>query len=177
MNKHRLNLMITMLEEVKAGTWKMTAKTKAIKEFDGIKEKVFDLGNWIEVDGWSDDTHCGFTACAVGHAMVDSRFRKLGLKVMNEQSQVSNKPSFKDFENWEAVQEFFKINRVCATMIFEEDKYPRYLRQAENSKHLITQIIRRIQYLMHFGEEMFQSLNDREKRFILNPALKPYNPR
>jgi len=69
MHIENLKLMKTMLEEIQEGL---------------PKEATFNLGVFIlmedgaPVEDWKNPS-CGFSACALGFASVDSRFRELGL--------------------------------------------------------------------------------------------------
>lgn len=180
MNKSNLELMVKMLGEVHAGTWKMTSKPSLIKDRKlQVKTKEFDLSNWIslEVD---TNRSCGFTACAIGHAMVDARFDKLGFGSVNHRDTLRNfKPYFNGFDNWDAVEAFFEIDNRTAEYLFLDYNYPLHLREEHNVKHLIVQVMRRIQYLLAHGEEKFKddiSWNVTRNRLI-NPSLKIYQVR
>lgn len=185
MNKHRLNLMITMLEEVLAGTWKITSK-KLLTDLEGadlILDNVeFHLRTW---GGWNDKgetpNHCGFTACAVGHATLDCRFNKLGLK--NDGDDFD--PEYSGESGWDAVEKFFGIKDITCEWLFMEGRFPPHLSKEGAERQMIVQVIRRIRFLLEKGEDAFLEVfkyigyddeNNGEKK-LLSPDLKPYKVR
>jgi hypothetical protein len=155
MNTKRLQLMVTMLNEVVAGTWKPVKVS--FPEYAEITEKEqFDLGTWYNKSSKAD---CGFSACAMGHAGLDSRFRKMGLKVV--QDKYGFDINYKGVESFDGVCDFFELgatkelerddNDEIAYILFSPSAYPMYLK---NDK-LIVQVIRRIEKLIELGQDKF----------------------
>lgn len=113
----RLNLMIDLLNEVTDGVWRpaVNATIDWITEVDG-KEITFDLRDW-QVEEHKDGEHCGYSACAVGHACLDSRFKWLGLTF------VFGTPTYMGMASWSAVGGFFGVSPECASFLFSNDDY------------------------------------------------------
>lgn len=126
MHIERLKLMSTMLREVAAGTWTPTRlpniayATQVIKE-DGL---YFDLENWAEVREGNFGTHCGYSACAVGHAGLDARF-DLALTFDNEGEFAHPilTTNVGDTTGWPAVRRYFGLEDNDATYLFSEYAY------------------------------------------------------
>ena len=193
MNKHRLDLMSTMLGEVIAGTWVSTntvARKKSL--LAGVhyglapaiddKQTRFNLALWADNElsiNYEEQTkndegepHCGFSACAVGHAMLDKRFNKLGLKAF-VQKDGSMRPSYEDSDEWMAVREFFKIDDITATTIFSPMCYPESL----TPMSLATQVKRRVDKLLEIGEIEFIELDLEYNEKMISPSGKLYTHR
>lgn len=138
MNLHRLELAIVMLREVAAGTWKpspLPAETEVYSWSDKVKSGAslgFNLNTWLSAQA-ALPSHfrkgeCGFSACAVGHMMIDSRFNAEGL------CEKYDSPFYDGEEKamgWEAVNEFFEINNGVAEHLFNINAYPREDRISE----------------------------------------------
>jgi hypothetical protein len=110
MHLERLKLMSDMLVEVAAGTWR------------GVSD-VGQAINSFSLNAWAIPTsHCGFSACAVGHATFDARFQAEGLHASE-----GNRPLYKidetQFQDWNAVQHFFKIDVLTASIVFNDYFY------------------------------------------------------
>lgn len=148
MNIARLKLMVKMLSEVEAGTWKAPSLSKVIlidHELVNYQQSKFNLSTWASK---APKIECGFTACAVGHACLDSRFNKLGLSFNNNYSA----PLFDDgaeYESsWDAVNKFFEITNNTSTILFVETQYSDHLK----GNALVVQVRRRIEKLLELGE-------------------------
>jgi len=116
MNPERVELMITMLKEVEAGTW----KPAAIAAVDDVKAEDlpntkawFDMSTWLSTDG--DPATCGFNACAIGHACLDQRFIDQGLEMSGAE------PSFGGYHGPYAIGEFFGIDEQVVFDLFIPD--------------------------------------------------------
>lgn len=124
MNIEKLELAVKMLREVEAGTWSVTCEVLGGVEMEtDIEGKgEFSLDSWVK-----PGKHCGFSACAVGHMMLDKRFNDMGLApavfgscpvmVLDGDREADNPAG------WTAVTAFFEIRRVIAEYFFSEDKY------------------------------------------------------
>lgn len=102
MNRERLQLAATLLDEVTAKTWQIPKVLRFYRPADGLEGELveagllelgedtprpaFNLRYWGRLDYMPEETGknephpCGFSACAVGHMCVDPRFQVLGLK-------------------------------------------------------------------------------------------------
>lgn len=183
MNVKRLQLLVTMLNEVLAGSWK-PAKIKldlSDKIFEP-KDQQFDLHRWFEPTPKVD---CGFTACAMGHAGLDSRFRKMGLKLNKDAYGFGM--TYNDFDGFDAVNAFFDFDGdiVCEEQIpfilFLGQSYPQHLK----GDALIIQVIRRIEKLIEMGDEQFfnffqnkksyfESASNRAEHYLISKAGRLY---
>lgn len=147
MNIKHLKLMVKMLSEVEAGTWKLP-KQSVIAGIDPISKydapdhtNQFDLAFWTYA---TKEISCGFTACAIGHACLDSRFNKLGLSLGS-----SDEPRYSGMFSWQAVNEFFEITNNTSTILFVETRYSDHLK----GNALVVQVRRRIEKLLELGDE------------------------
>lgn len=118
MNRERLELMSTMLGELIAGQWKTCLASATIEGLQVSDDDVdFDLWFWV-VAGGKD---CGFSACAVGHAMLDERFYALGL------GMVGKEPFYRwngvGYTGWDAVEKFFEISGDTSSSLFSNSYY------------------------------------------------------
>lgn len=179
MNVKRLQLLVTMLNEVLAGSWK-PAKIKldlSDKIFEP-KDQQFDLHRWFEPTPKVD---CGFTACAMGHAGLDSRFRKMGLKLNRDTSGFDM--FYNDLEGFDAVNAFFNFDDddQIAFILFLASSYPQHLK----GDALIIQVIRRIEKLIEMGDEQFfnffqnkksyfESASNRAEHYLISKAGRLY---
>lgn len=146
MNVQRLQLMVTMLREVVAGTWHPTVMPPEDAEYgdygqepESISEVFthWDLRSWLSTDG--SPKECGFTACAVGHACLDRRFVDQGLKFDEFSTpviQVQVRGAWSTWlEDFDAAAYFFDISVEEATRLFSIERgiY-------ETPEHVITRI-------------------------------------
>lgn len=142
MNRERLELMITMLQEVVAGTWTGLPVDHKLKlgpvKLIGQRIKGFDMSTWV-----SGDNKCGFAGCAVGHACYDKRFNDIGLHM------AYGMPQFGTNHRWYAVQDFFGIDREIASILF----HPRYYEGSDEFDIKPEQVVCRILELLTVGED------------------------
>lgn len=75
MNEKRLIDMRNMLVEVQAGTWRPDASRVADVGIRPHHVGRFGIASWFRRDFGG----CGYTACAIGHAALDSRFPYIAL--------------------------------------------------------------------------------------------------
>ncbi len=93
----------------------------------------FTLATWVEknlspdnVNGVTrfealvEDGWCGTAACAIGLAMLDRGFNKLGFGRASGRFPI---PSFKNRISWDAVQAFFRISSADARYLFGAKSY------------------------------------------------------
>lgn len=111
MDKERLELMVTMLREVAAGTWRPAAEA-------AHKPTTFDLNNWLIAVDSAGEQPCGYAACAIGHATCDARFNTLGLHATPEET-----PQYLGFFGWAAATSFFGLTYKQAIELFAEEAY------------------------------------------------------
>lgn len=131
MNHERLEMMRVLMERVAAQSWQPLIPAG----IGGI-----DLASWK-----GHSPHCGFTACAVGHACFDEHFNQLGLK------WAGSFPSFNGMEAWESVEKFFEIDEALSVLLFLDNGYtekdrervahlPQHLREAKMVANHITEL-------------------------------------
>lgn len=123
MNRERLELMVTMLKELEAGTWKPTGTTLGHLP---LARLVPEGGVEFNLNVWADTTDpdhaCGFAACAIGHACMDARFNELGLCLFWREG--TKTPIYlADQEEWKAVHEFFDLGPELAWPLFDPNRY------------------------------------------------------
>lgn len=94
MNRARLEMTAALLERL------------AVKP---NPELGFDLGSW----------HCGTSACAVGHAMLDTAHQLEGLH-----ADAYMAPEYGSRRGFRAVCEFYGLNNDTANFLFCVDEYP-----------------------------------------------------
>lgn len=127
-NTERLQLLIALLAEVSARKWKPSAPVNYTgAELALAGRHRFDITKWfgfkdsVELMDEKQPTHCGYTACAVGHACLDSRFTTQGLTMFKDM------PSYETSKGrctgWRAVQDFFGISREEAEYLFHDSHY------------------------------------------------------
>ena len=121
MNRERLELMVTLLKEVEAGTWEPTGTTLGHLPLARLLPHGadFDLNVWIT----EIDSDCGFIACAIGHACMDARFNEQGLCLFWREG-VKTPIYNAEHEEWYAVHEFFDLNPETAWPLFDPNRYP-----------------------------------------------------
>lgn len=144
MNLQRLELAVVMLREVEAGTWKPASSEHQYPHgwSDKIKEGapvLFDLSNWLAANsglpqGYRNHGKCGFSACAVGHMMLDPRFMEEGLVEKYDVPHYNvllNGVSHRWDNGWSAVESFFEIGYEIAHNLFDPQRYDLYDRRSE----------------------------------------------
>lgn len=158
MNKQNLELMVTMLTEVAAGSWKVTAPMHMDPTVTGVT-CTFNMWSWVSGFGMG----CGFSACAVGHATLDQRFTELGWKLDNIIPVWVNPKTGTEHRNWVGVEEFFQLGDLTTEYLFMNSNY---IDPDNNGDALVVtpdMVIDRIKVLMQLGEEQFvknyQALN------------------
>lgn len=157
MNIFRLQLMVDLLKEMEesipkvevVGTistgshWNKTHQILPVtRVIDG-----FSLDTWTNAIGDNANEGinvCGYTACAIGHAMLDVRFNALGFIQMN------GIPLYRGRTNWPAVMDFFDVEELTAEIMFQDEYYPN-----ENINPL--QVAKRVQELVMVGEADFKA--------------------
>lgn len=98
----------------------------------------FDLWEWLadaevrEAGGVSEHP-CGTTCCAIGAAMLDPRFQKLGLTSDNNAC-----PLYQGLSHWDAVNAFFGLTNEQAVRLFSASEYLKSER--ENPSAVIARI-------------------------------------
>ena len=158
MNKERLELMSTMLGEVITGSWKMSNGAK----FQGaeVTDIGFNLWVWFRDNSDLETTTCGFSACAVGHAMLDDRFTNQGLK-LNDITPIFTDQDYNIWHNWEAVEKFFEIGEVTAESLFMNSYYYDSSTGEPYKEVRPDQVKWRVDKLLELGsEDVFNSLVD-----------------
>jgi hypothetical protein len=127
MNRERLELMCTLLAEVEQGTWEPSGLFDIAGQVLPLTERPghrFDMVEWL--DPVRPD--CGFAACAIGHACLDTRFNAQGLFIGSDGAGQSPAPFFEDkgrlHRSWAAVGRFFDLTPVQEDYLFDGDKYP-----------------------------------------------------
>lgn len=132
MNKERLELMATLMDEVAADQALLShfdLKSWVRSNHDDDNEQApKPLGNRDPAVDLKNELHtCGTTACAVGFATLDKRFRAQGLRM-----HVASGCSFPcyvgtegrgGFTGWLAVQKFFDLEYEMADYLFHSDHY------------------------------------------------------
>jgi len=116
MHIKNLKLMKTMLEEIQEGLPKGAT-------FD--LEVFIRSGDGASVGDWKNPS-CGFSACALGFASVDSRFMELGLRSNLYTSEVCLLDA--DGEDigvydFDAAEMLFEIDYVTCCYLFNPDEY------------------------------------------------------
>lgn len=185
----RLQLMAQMLDEVVMGTWVPSGQDALLHGIVvTTAPMVFDLSNWVcptdelaetlqydidECTPGSDTAavavtqlekittakHCGFSACAVGHACYDSRFSELGLSLTgdgdapkikvdpNDDSVSSWGRIHGELTSWDAVRSFFGITESVSEWLFQDHSY------LASDRHDPAAVRDRVLQLVDIGEE------------------------
>lgn len=120
MNRERLELMATLMDEIAAD--------------DKLKPR-FSLRAWVgsdlrQVEQEKMSVHfCGTTACAVGFAVLDERFRAQGFSL--KWLYMGCVPVYRtsgdycrEFSGWQAIEEFFEIPLGRSLYLFSKIRYP-----------------------------------------------------
>lgn len=124
MNRDRLGLMATLLEEIEAGTWEPTGALINLQPFPWrCPGHRFDLAQWCD----TVLPDCGFSACAIGHACLDDRFNQQGLFLNWRTSAPQFAPGGTVLPSplgWLSVTAFFELGTSDAYHLFDRDHYP-----------------------------------------------------
>lgn len=86
--------------------------------------KELFMGDW-GYKAKSDDymNYCGYTACAIGHALLHPWFNERGF-VCDHTAVLILSPSYKfKYYGWPAVAEFFQISELDAHHLFDPSYY------------------------------------------------------
>lgn len=160
MNIFRLQLMADLLKEMTVAVPVIEVTGYAARHFEDGEEvtrviEAFALDDWTNALGQlcsMDRPACGYSACAVGHAMFDVRFNALGLY------HHEGNPAYEGKTSWTAVQEFFGINNRTAETLFspcqyderdeDDDDYDEDQPSAATPKD----VLERVQFLLIEGE-------------------------
>lgn len=140
MNLERMQLMVTLLDEVIAGTWTPTEREGPV---------VFNLDTW----GMPLPNTCGYYACAIGHAILDSRFQILGLKYLRGQPTLL-RPNSSDEDadpdvlatGFVAVAHLFDICAGTAEILFSPYWYGNEIGVKKTPENVRDRILERIRY-------------------------------
>lgn len=153
MNIENLKLMQTMLTEVTSGTW--VASEGATYYNQPLDGKIqFNLRSWFD-----NMTHsCGYSACAIGHAVMDDRFIKLGWSLNLFAPHYINPVNGTRLTSWDAVESFFDIGDRTSKLLFMERHYLNEC--GAPVKATPDWVKRRIETLIQFGEEEFCTRGD-----------------
>lgn len=130
----RLKLMQTLLIEVEAGTWAPSDGVRYVlggngetKTVDELHPPGFDLDEWLTPHLATrrdlKEQGCGTAACAVGHAMLDARFKKLGLSMSASTSPLYSPDGEPQGEGFQAVSLLFDIPVRLARHFFARWQY------------------------------------------------------
>lgn len=145
MNTERMQLMLTMLKEVQAGTWKPSVQA----EPDGTN--VYHTKVAFNLNVWAGTTQgCGFAACAVGHACLDKRFNDLGLHIQFTGAS-SGFPRYDGVghtntdDSWHHVAEFFKLFTSEAVHLFNPVSYRHGRYSVEPEPIRVEEVIARVE--------------------------------
>jgi len=149
MNIFRLQLMLDLLAEM-AVEVPVHEVTGMATSYDwGEVEvthviKAFDLNDWTNALEDADQAapSCGYSACAVGHAMFDNRFIALGLY------QHKGCPAYNGLDNWDAVEAFFGISYDSAATLFSPCQYS----NEDGEPTTPAEVAQRVQFLLTHGE-------------------------
>lgn len=148
MNIFRLQLMVELLKEMEVAIPEFEVTGFASEDCDDESVEVtrvikaFNLDDWTDALGEYSEMEvpsCGYSACAVGHAMFDTRFNALGLGTIN------GCPLYHGKQDWEAVEAFFDVSGDVAHLLFSPDYY---------DDATPGDIAKRVQYLINNGAEI-----------------------
>lgn len=156
MNIFRLQLMVELLKEMEVAIPVFEVTGMACDDDDEDEEvevtrviEAFDLDDWTNAIGQycdSDRPDCGYSACAVGHAMFDHRFNALGL--VNHKGA----PSYQGETDWDAVEKFFDISGSTAWKLFSPNSYDEDVTPKD--------VAAQVQKLINVGENDFAEIYD-----------------
>lgn len=120
MNIERLEIMATILDEVEANTWQRTVPFhSAIQLVTDDAPVRFDMESWGTLDSATEDNVCGFSACAVGHAILDDRLSEL----RSVDHPLALIPAYEGAVCWEAVKAYFDLTEDQAERVFDSHSY------------------------------------------------------
>lgn len=116
MNIYRMTMMAEMLEEIVEGTWEVTTEGWVLRD-DPVE---FAMADWVD-----DTGPCGYSACAVGHALMDKRFSGDGFGDVTHYGMV---PTYEGdtgmvYRGWGAVERYFEISDTTAQDLFDKWSY------------------------------------------------------
>lgn len=152
MNVERLNLMVTMLQEVVDGIWKPTnliaVEFSSWEDDEDKNRRAFELEHWVK----KSSKPCGYSACAVGHALLDKRFAGQGLTPSNDGCEIY--PKYEGETYLDGVASFFGVEEDIAHNLFIPGEYSEHLKD----KALATQVMRRIKKLLEVGEDKYRTI-------------------
>lgn len=161
MNIFRLQLMADLLKEMTVAVPVIEVTGHASRHFEEGEEvtrviEAFALDDWTNALGQlcsMDRPACGYSACAVGHAMFDVRFNALGLY------HHEGNPAYEGKTSWTAVQEFFDISNRSAETLFSPCHYEElsedddgYTDEEDRSAATPKDVLERVQYILLHGE-------------------------
>lgn len=153
MNIFRLQMMLDLLNEMQVAIpqFEITAIAEDYWNDEPVEVtrviSKFSLNDWtdaLESSDPSEQKSCGYSACAVGHAMFDPRFNALGL-VQHEGS-----PMYEGQLDWTAVQQFFGISYDTASLLFSPGSY--FTGDDDNADATPADVAERVQVLLLHGE-------------------------
>lgn len=153
MNIFRLQLMADLLKEMAVAV-PVLEVTGTVSEYGEDEIEVtrtiskFSLDDWTNAVGDNAERAgpaCGYSACAVGHAMFDVRFNALGLV------QYEGSPMYEGETDWDAVEQFFDISFETASTLFSPCHYS--VDDEDVSAAKPADVLERVQFLLLHGEE------------------------
>ena len=119
MNRDRLLLLQKMLNEISEHQWKPEPFSYYHLPYLLFKLKVYRKTNLaFNIKYWCSKGNNGWTACAVGHAMLDKRFTALGLKRTDTLI-----PEYNGKYGMRAAAAFFEIDIETAMILFAPTSY------------------------------------------------------
>ncbi|WP_417244238.1 hypothetical protein [Celeribacter sp.] len=122
MNIERLEIMATILDEVEANTWQRTVPYPEALEKTVVPTDApvrFNMDCWGFPSVASNDTPCGYSACAIGHAILDERLPEL----VTAGHTPALMPQYGNIRCWDAVEAYFDLTEDQADRIFNQDSY------------------------------------------------------
>lgn len=156
MNIFRLQLMADLLKEMAVAV-PVIEVTGTVSEYGEDELEVtrtiseFSLNDWTDAIGDNAERAgpaCGYSACAVGHAMFDVRFNAMGL-IQHEGS-----PIYEGETDWDAVERFFDISFDTASILFSPCHYVSYEDDdGDDVEATPADVLERVQFLLLHGEE------------------------
>jgi len=138
MHIENLKLMKTMLEEIQEGLP------------NGV---TFDLNVFIRLGGggggalvedWKNPS-CGFSACALGFASVDSRFMELGLRPWASANEVCLPDDYGSvhlgyLSGFDAAERLFESDYETCCYLFDPDEYYCYIGDTDRLDYTISHV-------------------------------------
>lgn len=129
MNRERLGILVTLLDEVAAGTWvpTHTCSFPELRQKRGMGKVAFDMGAWgsPRLDSDPNPATCGFAACAIGHAILDDRLPELTSRSkVVLLPQLSSDEEGAPYDPWRAIADYFDVTDEQARILFDGYAYP-----------------------------------------------------